>query len=274
MAGQPNNVGGSGGGARQERAAQMREEMESQQQPQAGAAGDEPQAPEQSQEADDQARQQDATPCGSGEHVVQEGDCISSIAKGSGHLWETIWNDPGNAQLQEARQDPNVLLPDDRVTVPPIRKKDESGESEMRHRFVRRGEPAYMRVQVLDDDRPLAGQPYKLQVDQNSFTGTTDAQGQLDVPIPGNANRATLEVGVEPNVFKYELDLGEIEPVEGVRGVQQRLANLGFGKLAVDGIVGPHTAEALKAFQRLNELQETGEADAQTRQRLRDRHGS
>ena len=213
-------------------------------------------------------------PVGQGDYVVREGDCITSIAKSSGHLWETIWNDSGNAELQQVRQDPNVLLPDDRVTVPAIRKKQEPGETEMRHRFVRRGEPAYLRLQVLDDDRPLSNQPYELTVDQQSFTGTTDPQGQLDVPIPGNANRANLAVGVEPDVFRYVLSLGEIDPVESIRGVQQRLRNLGFGKLAIDGVVGPKTEEAIRAFQKDSELPETGRADTQTRQKLRERHGS
>ena len=213
-------------------------------------------------------------PVGQGDYVVREGDCITSIAKSSGHLWETIWNDSGNAELQQVRQDPNVLLPEDRVTIPAIRKKQEPGETEMRHRFVRRGEPAYLRLRVLDDDRPLSNQPYELTVDQQSFTGTTDPRGELDVPIPGNANRATLVVGVEPDTFRYVLDLGEIEPVESVRGVQQRLRNLGFGKAAVDGVVGPKTEEALRVFQKVNELPETGRPDTQTRQKLKENHGS
>lgn len=221
-----------------------------------------------------QETEPDTGPVGQGEHVVRRGECITSLAKNSGHLWETIWNDAGNTELREVRQDPNVLLPEDRVTIPAIRKKQEPGETEMRHRFVRRGEPAYLRLRVLDDDRPLSNQPYELTVDQQSFTGTTDPQGQLDVPIPGNANRATLVVGVEPDTFRYVLDLGEIEPVESVRGVQQRLRNLGFGQATVDGVVGPKTEEALRAFQKVNELPETGRPDTQTRQKLKENHGS
>ena len=51
---------------------------------------------------------------------------------------------------------------------------------------------------------------------------------------------------------------------ERVRQAQQMLIDLGLLDGAADGIYGPRTAAAIKAFQARNQLEQTGEIDAQT----------
>lgn len=137
-----------------------------------------------------------AGPVGQGDHIVRAGECVSSIAKQTGHFWETIWNDAANNELKTIRQQPNVLLEGDRITIPELRPKEDSGQTEMRHRFKRRGEPSHLRIRVLDQDKPMAGMFFKLIVDnKQAIEGTTDAEGGLDVPIPGNAKTGVLCVG-------------------------------------------------------------------------------
>lgn len=137
-----------------------------------------------------------AGPVGLGDHIVRAGECVSSIAKQTGHFWETIWNDAANSELKSIRKQPNVLLEGDRITVPALRPKEESGQTEMRHRFRRRGEPSHLRIRVLDQDKPMAGMPFKLIIDNSqTIEGMTDAEGVLDVPIPGNAKKGELCVG-------------------------------------------------------------------------------
>ncbi|MEZ5412196.1 MAG: peptidoglycan-binding protein [Acidimicrobiales bacterium] len=51
---------------------------------------------------------------------------------------------------------------------------------------------------------------------------------------------------------------------DGVVAIQQRLADLGFGITKPDGAYGRKTAAAVKAFQMVAGLEETGEADAAT----------
>ncbi len=215
-----------------------------------------------------------AAPAGAGERKVKQGECISSIAKETGHFWETIWNDPANADLRTARQDPNVLLPGDRVHVPQLREKWSPGQTEMRHRFRRRGWPEMLRFRVLRDDEPRGNQPYTLQIDGRETSGTTDANGYLAQPIEPDARKAVLIVGTPPDADRYEFTLGAIDPVEALSGVQGRLKNLGFDCGPIDAIWGPRSEAALRQYQMSRGLQATGRPDDATRRKLKQDYGS
>lgn len=214
-------------------------------------------------------------PVGQGEWVVKDGDCISSIAKDTGHFWETIWNHPDNAELKEVRKDPNVLLRKDLVTIPETTSKEEPGETEMRHRFIRRGEPSMLRLVIKRDGSPVGNAPFRVELEERIVEGTTSPVGRLEVPVRGNDHRALVIVDDDPRPqLVYDLELGGTEPVETYRGVQQRLKNLGFGCTEVTGQPTPESREALKTFQHKHELAVTGDADPTTRQKLKEVHQS
>lgn len=211
-------------------------------------------------------------PIGTGQHVVQQGQCVSSIAKDTGHFWETIWNDDANADLRRVRGDPNVLLPDDRLHVPPLRQKWEPGQTEMRHRYRRRGEPAVLRLTLQIDEVPLGNQPYTLEIDGRTLEGVTDPNGLLVQPIRPNARTGRLVVGEEQ--WTYELQLGHIDPVENLAGVQKRLINLGFDCGRTDGEWDHRCRQATREFQSAGGIEQTGDPDDLTRNELRQAHGS
>lgn len=213
-------------------------------------------------------------PVGEGEYAVRQGDCVTSIAKKTGHFWETIWNDPGNSGLREARKDPNVLLPGDRLHVPALREKWEPGQSEMRHRFRRKGQPAMFRMRVLRDGEPRGNEPYTLDVDGVITQGDTDANGGIQVPIAADAKRARLQVGKPSDIEEYTFQLGAIDPLDELSGVQGRLNNLGFDCGRVDGKWGPQTERAVRKYQERRKLAVTGKVDEATKQKLREDYGS
>ena len=63
--------------------------------------------------------------------------------------------------------------------------------------------------------------------------------------------------------------LTHVDPnAAGVKEVQQRLIDLGYLNGTADGIIGPRSVEALTLFQRLNGLDASGKADADTLERL------
>lgn len=213
-------------------------------------------------------------PIGSGEYVVRPGDCIESIAQRHGHFWETIWNDPNNQEVKDARKSPNVLRPDDRLFIPELRINQVDGATEQRHRFKRKGVPSKLRVRVMQLGKPRANVPYRLVLDGTPHEGETDADGWVEAPIPPDAQRGELTVGkdqLDKQVF--QLELGQMDPVTEIAGLQKRLKNLGYA-CEMTGNLDDQTRSAIGAFQKSVDLEDTGEPDQQTRDKLLEVHGS
>jgi hypothetical protein len=210
-------------------------------------------------------------PVGNGNYEVQQGDCIESIAHAHGFFWQTIWNHPNNLDLKNARKNPNVLQEGDRVFVPDLRPKQESGATDKRHKFKRKGVPSKLRLVLMDDDQPRANAEYKLEIDGTWSSGRTDADGVIEHRIPPNAQRGKLIIGTEGE--EYELKLGNMDPVSEITGVQSRLNNLGFG-CAITGQLDKQTRNAILAFQAKHGIPGTGQPDAVTQQQLKKVHES
>jgi len=195
-------------------------------------------------------------------YVVQRGDCLSSIAEREGFFWKTIWSQ--NGRLKERRPNPNVLMPGDEVLIPEKRTKEHDAVTEQRHRFLKRGTPAKLRMVLERDDRPIENARYVLTVDGRIYEGTTDDRGFLEVSISPAASRGRIEI----EDLVYELEFGGLDPIDEATGIQDRLQNLGFYDGAIDGDIGPRTQEAIACFQSWMGLDATGELDDETRDRL------
>lgn len=216
-----------------------------------------------------------AEPIGDGDYVVRKGECIESIAFEHGLRWQSLWDDPQNAELKRVRQDPNVLLEGDRLRIPSIRPKSSDVPSDQRHQFRRKGVPSVLRLVLKDAlGKAIANSPYVLDVDGTVHRGNTNASGEVQAPIAPDAKSGKLIVGEGIDALKYELQLGHVQPGIDTKGVQQRLNNLGYACGAVDGVLGPRTRGALRRFQTAHELPESGSVDSATADRLIEEHRS
>ena len=178
------------------------------------------------------------------DYVVQQGDCMSSIAYENGFFWETLWNLPENAELKAKRVDPNVLTAGDIVHIPDQGTKQHPGPTNQRHKFKLNGVPETLSITLLDNrQKPRPNTGYIIVIDGDSRRGRTDSNGELKQSIPPNAKSGELYFLAPlddngkpargepspgaPNTKKLDLQLGGLDPVSSVSGLKSRLANLG-----------------------------------------------
>jgi hypothetical protein len=206
------------------------------------------------------------------DHVVQKGECITSISAAHGHFWESVWNDPENAGLRELRKHPNILMEGDSVRIPPIRSRTFTLDTGLMHRFRRNGIPAALRLRFTDFDQPRSGLPYKLLIDGVQVReGTLDDDGRLEALIDPEARQAVVQLGVPPE--EHVFLLGQVPPVTEISGLYARLGNLGYPTGTAAESMTEELAAALRQFQRDRGIPETGEPDEATREKLQEAHG-
>ncbi|MBX3322702.1 MAG: hypothetical protein KF757_06900 [Phycisphaeraceae bacterium] len=216
----------------------------------------------------------DQSPVGSGPYVVRQGECLLSIAEASGHFWQRIWNHRDNAPVRSARSDAMVILPGDRLVIPPIEPGEESGATEQRHRFRRKGVPAVLKLQMMRDGEPRAGEPYELELDSKLLEGQTDDEGRITITIEPGARAGLLRVGTDENKTIQMIELGHLAPHDTVLGTQQRLGSLGYYEGREDGQWSDALWRAINTFLTTSGLEPEDNVSHATLQKIRDAHGS
>jgi len=205
------------------------------------------------------------------EYKVKQGDSIASIAFKRGLFPDTIWDDPKNKELKEKRGCPDVLMPGDIVFVREKKEKEESCATEQKHRFRRKGVPAKLEVQLMEDGEPRDNLEYQLIIDGISVSGKTDKDGWVRHSIPPNAKKGELKIGDSEVI---DLQIGRLDPVTTIEGIQQRLNNLAFNCGEPSGKLDDRTSAAIRSFQQEHGLEATGKPDEKTESKLVEVHGS
>jgi len=209
-----------------------------------------------------------------GNYTVQQGDHISKIAHAYGFSrYETIWDDPNNADLKQKRQDPNVLLPGDSVYIPDRQNREESRSTDQKHAFVKKATDLKLRLTLVDQfEEPIANAPCILSLGGSSSNVTTDADGRIEQDIKPDVHDGFLVIQDPQTPFndtQIVFKIGDLDPVDEVSGEIARLNNLGYfagdvnqpdqtafesaveefqcdNSLTVDGVCGPVTQAKLK----------------------------
>lgn len=209
---------------------------------------------------------------GGGEFVVQAGDCIFSIADEHGFHWETIWKHADNRELVEARGSPHVLRPGDKLVIPDLTRREESGATEARHRFRRKGVPIEFAIEVFENGKPRSGVPYTLTIEGRETSGKIPGDGVVKASIHPGDRSGELRVGEPHDERVYPIMLGRLDPAHTRSGAIHRLRNMGL--LATDVPDANSYKLALERFQKQQDLDITGQLDAPTIDKLAQQHGS
>jgi len=202
--------------------------------------------------------------------TVSLGDSIPSLAKDNGFFPDTIWNHPQNAGLRAKRKSQNQLFPGDEVFIPDLRKGSETRSTDGTHKFHRKGVPAKLVLQLKKLGQPRKNEKYVLVVDGTSYNGTLDGDGKLQQFIPPDARGGQLILSGGKEIIPIRI--GDLNPIEELSGVQQRLNNLGLFCGNEDGTLDDQTTAAIRTFQQKNGLPVTGQADGATKAKLQELH--
>lgn len=213
-------------------------------------------------------------------YTVAQGDCMASIAKQFGFSdWRTIFDDASNAELKRRRTNPNALLPGDVLFIPETEDRTANAPVDQWHDFEINTQKTFLRLKLLDGDfNPYAGKKYRLEVEGVIKEGSVGSDGLVEQEIPADADEGRLTVFMTDDTTRggivWNLELGHLNPIEDVTGVQARLKNLGFDPGEIDGALGETTVAALRGFQHKHGLAVTGAIDEPTRAKLKQLHDS
>lgn len=130
-----------------------------------------------------------------------------------------------------------------------------------------------LRIKLTDPTYgSLASKRFHLLVDGTRYEGTTDAEGMLDKAIPKGAKSVTaiVWIGAYPEGEQRVMILRS-PGKDPVQSAKAKLYNLGHYRGNVEGDAGPKDealVEAIRSFQREVRLEETGQLDGPTMDRL------
>ena len=214
-------------------------------------------------------------------YTVQQGECLSSIARQYGFLdYATLYRHPDNAAIREKRPNPNIIFPGDTLFIPDRAVKEIPSATDQQHKFTLAQKKVYLRLCLWDDlHQPYPNTQYRLRVETLDLTGETDSAGMLQQEIPADAVDGEITIFPFPDDpsdpgYTFTLKLGHLDPIDEDSGVDARLINLGFGSPDTEDSAwsDDDRADALRAFQDKFGLEITGAADDATRQKLQTLH--
>jgi len=205
--------------------------------------------------------------------TIEPGDHLASIADEHGFADpQTVWSAPENAALRAQRSDPNLLAPGDRLYVPDKQDKKVSVATGAEYHFKLKSSSVRLRIKLRDPlGQPIANAACTVTLDGQTSNATLDGDGLLDVAMPARTRDAVLKVGET----EWQLQIGQLDPVDQRSGLLARLRNLGYlgGE---DTETEPTDAElgfAIALFQRDNGLPIDANDLSRVRSKLQEIHG-
>lgn len=215
------------------------------------------------------------------QHTVAQGETLLRIAKQYGYQTsKALYNHPSNAEFKALRPDPNLIYPGDKITIPPKKEKFIPLRTNSINSFVVQNEKEYFRLQVsYDDGDDVAGKRVVLNIGSQTIDTILQSDGLIEVELNNNdALTGTVDLylneGETTPTKSFAVQIGNLDPIDTLSGVQGRCNMLGFDCGTVDGVMGKKTRIGVKEFQYEHDLDIDGIPGPKTKAKLQQVFGS
>lgn len=215
------------------------------------------------------------------QHTVAQGETLLRIAKQYGYQTsKALYNHPSNAEFKALRPDPNLIYPGDKITIPPKKEKFIPLRTNSINSFVVQNEKEYFRLQVsYDDGDDVAGKRVVLNIGSQTIDTVLQSDGLIEVELNNNdALTGTVDLylneGETTPTKSFAVQIGNLDPIDTLSGVQGRCNMLGFDCGTVDGVMGKKTRIGVKEFQYEHDLDIDGIPGPKTKAKLQQVFGS
>ncbi|MSP26069.1 MAG: peptidoglycan-binding protein [Myxococcales bacterium] len=211
-------------------------------------------------------------------YVIKQGDYLTKLAHTRGFSADAVWSDGKNAELKAARKNPNMLRAGDVLFLPDLPKKKLTLTKETENKFIAKVPKVTVSVVLAEDDEPLKDTKYKFEGIGDDSERITDGEGRVTVEVAVNVREVVVHL-LERDV-RIRVGVGDLDPADTPSGARMRLSALGFygGRVAGEEKYVAHEdaafQAAVRAFQKSQGLDATGEVDDRTRDSLVTAHGS
>jgi hypothetical protein len=202
-------------------------------------------------------------------HIVDKGECLSSIAAKYSLPWQTVYYHPDNQGFRTKRPNPNIIYKGDSLVIPEGDCFASDRPTDDLHKFVLKRQKTLLSLVVQDaSGKPLEDKKYKLRITgrPKPYTGTVGSNGLVEVEIHAGATEGLLTVYAAGGGYQWPLAIGDLDPIELPSGTIGRLQNLAYE--IADEAPPEDLSAALKAFQLDHKLPVTGKLDSSTRKKL------
>ena len=204
-------------------------------------------------------------------HTVKEGDYLIKIAQDYGfNDYRSIWDHPQNMELKLKRKSANAIYPGDSLFIPdkdPTKRYYATGQ---RHVIQLRPNPNILRIVFKSiEDEPITDTECTLKVGSESYVLITNSNGLVAELIPRDATQGKLSILDR----EFQMQIGELDPVDTDMGQKSRLTNLGYYLGSPDIDDEKQLKSAVEEFQCDQGVNVTGDCDAHTEAALTKAHG-
>jgi hypothetical protein len=215
-------------------------------------------------------------------HKVVQGESLASIAKHYGFRSEdVIYNHSNNSDFKKLRPNPDIIHVGDEIFIPEINPAKYQVELNKKTTFIRKHPKENLSLLLNfeeDEDAQGAGIDAILIVDEIEYSSKSDADGLVEWKLPKTPIRTGMvKLFLEPDqneaTHAFEVKLGDLNPVSENTGIQARLNGLGFHCGKIDSKIKNKSEEAIRKFQKVNDLVVDGVAGKNTQQALENKYG-